>query len=255
MADTIAGIVGLISIALIVFIVVSIVSFKQMNKPKGMKFLKFAGIAFAMMVVLAIPYSFLEKPTDSTQSDKVDEKVSTSTDALNKKQDENKSEEIKHEQEINTTNETQVNVQTTVQKSNNTDKPKNETASSKTANMTEGELNAELYPAKPGAMLYDKTESKFKGMEYYFKGEVVGVKSLEGLFGDMEDALLLKNDQGYVLPVFPPYEIDVNIGDTVEASGPLSGDGYAASDLGVSNVVGMTGAMNATQISLDGELQ
>ncbi|MBG9692638.1 hypothetical protein ABD91_17780, partial [Lysinibacillus sphaericus] len=107
----------------------------------------------------------------------------------------------------------------------------------------------------PGAMLYDKTESKFKGMEYYFKGEVVGVKSLEGLFGDMEDALLLKNDQGYVLPVFPPYEIDVNIGDTVEASGPLSGDGYAASDLGVSNVVGMTGAMNATQISLDGELQ
>ena len=92
-------------------------------------------------------------------------------------------------------------------------------------------------------------------MEYYFKGEVVGVKSLEGLFGDMEDALLIKNDQGYVLPVFPPYEIDVNIGDTVEASGPLSGDGYAASDLGVSNVVGMTGAMNATQVNVNEETQ
>lgn len=71
----------------------------------------------------------------------------------------------------------------------------------------------------------------------------------------MENALLIKNDQGYVLPVFPPYEIVVNIGDTLEATGPLSGDGYAASDLGVSNVVGMTGAMNATQISVNGEIQ
>ncbi|MGF0471138.1 hypothetical protein ACQQ6W_16020 [Lysinibacillus fusiformis] len=120
---------------------------------------------------------------------------------------------------------------------------------------SKGELNAEQHPAKSGAILYDKTESKFKGMEYYFKGEVVGVKSLEGLFGDMEDAILIKNEQGYVLPVFPPYEIDVNIGDTVEASGPLSGDGYATSDLGVSNVVGMTGAMNATQVNVNGEIQ
>lgn len=132
---------------------------------------------------------------------------------------------------------------------------KTESKSNQTSTMSKGESNANKYPAKPGAMLYDKTESKFKGMEYYFKGEVVGVKSLEGLFGNMEDALLIKNDQGYVLPVFPPYEIDVNIGDTVEVSGPLSGDGYATSDLGVSNVVGMTGAMNATQISVDGELQ
>ncbi|WP_338651556.1 hypothetical protein [Lysinibacillus sp. Y5S-8] len=35
----------------------------------------------------------------------------------------------------------------------------------------------------------------------------------------------------------------------------LSGDGYAASDLGVSNVVGMTGAMNATQVNVNGETQ
>ncbi|WGT38096.1 hypothetical protein QH639_20070 [Lysinibacillus sp. 1 U-2021] len=130
-----------------------------------------------------------------------------------------------------------------------------ETKSNNSTTMSEGERNAEQYPAKAGSMLYDKTESKFKGMEYYFKGEVVGVKSLEGLFGNMEDTLLIKNDQGYVLPVFPPYEIDVNIGDTVEASGPLSGDGYAASDLGVSNVVGMTGAMNATQVSVNGQIQ
>lgn len=255
MADTIAGIVGLVFIALFVFIVVAIVSFKQKNKPKGMKFLKFGGIAFAIIAVLSIPYSFLEKPTDSAQSDKVDDKISTSVDVSEEKKDENKSAEIEHEQVINTTSETQVNVQTTVQKPANTDKPKNDTTSSKIANMTEGELNAEQYPAKAGAMLYDKTESKFKGMEYYFKGEVVAVKSLEGLFGNMENALLIKNDQGYVLPVFPPYEIDVNIGDTLEATGPLSGDGYAASDLGVSNVVGMTGAMNATQISVNGQIQ
>lgn len=113
---------------------------------------------------------------------------------------------------------------------------------------TEGEENAEKYPAEPGAMLYDKTESKFKGMNYYFKGELVGVKKLEGLFGNMEDALLIKNEQGYVMPVFTPHEIDASNGDILEFWGPLSGDGYAASDLGVNNVVGMTGAMNAIEI-------
>lgn len=132
---------------------------------------------------------------------------------------------------------------------------KPQTESSKPSTVTEGEANAESYPAKPGAMLYDKTESKFKGMEYYFKGEVVGVKKLEGLFGNMEDAFLVKNNNGYVLPIFPPYAIDASIGDTVEVWGPLSGDGYAASDLGVNNVVGMTGAMNATQINVNGEMK
>lgn len=114
--------------------------------------------------------------------------------------------------------------------------------------VTEGEKNAELYPAKPGAMLYDKTSSKFKGMNYYLKGELVGVKKLEGLFGNMEDALLIKNEHGYVMPVFTPHEIDASNGDILEFWGPLSGDGYAASDLGVNNVVGMTGAMNAIEI-------
>ncbi|MEA0563496.1 hypothetical protein [Lysinibacillus irui] len=248
MVDFIARIGALISMAMVVLFVVSIVKYKQNNKSEGIKFLKFAGIAFAIMVVLAIPYSFLEEPTDSAQSDKVDEKISTSVDTTDKKQDE----ENDYKQDTDTTNESQVNVQATEDKSNAVVKPKTE---SKSTTMSEGESNAEQYPAKPGAMLYDKTESKFKGMEYYFKGEVVAVKSLEGLFGNMENALLIKNDQGYVLPVFPPYEIDVNIGDTLEATGPLSGDGYAASDLGVSNVVGMTGAMNATQISVNGEIQ
>ncbi|MFJ7407551.1 MULTISPECIES: hypothetical protein [unclassified Lysinibacillus] len=116
--------------------------------------------------------------------------------------------------------------------------------------ITEGEANAEKYPAEPGAMLYDKTESKFKGMNYYFKGELIGVKKLEGLFGNMEDALLIKNEQGYVMPVFTPHEIDASNGDILEFWGPLSGDGYAASDLGVNNVVGMTGAMNATEVGI-----
>lgn len=248
MTDTLAGIVGVVFIVFVVFVVVSIVSYKQKNKPKGNKFLKFAGIAFGIMVVLAIPYSFLEESTDSAQSDKVDEKISTSVDTTDKKQDE----ENDYKQDTDTTNEFQVNVQATENKSNAVEKPKTE---SKSTTMSEGESNAEQYPAKPGAMLYDKTESKFKGMEYYFKGEVVAIKSLEGLFGNMENAILIKNDQGYVLPIFPPYEIDVNIGDTLEATGPLSGDGYAASDLGVNNVVGMTGAMNATQISVNGEIQ
>ncbi|MFY0518519.1 hypothetical protein ACOMCU_11930 [Lysinibacillus sp. UGB7] len=121
---------------------------------------------------------------------------------------------------------------------------------SKPAYILEGEANAELYPASPAAMLYDKNETKFKGMNYYFKGELVGVKKLEGLFGNMEDALLIKNDKGYVMPIFSPHEIDATVGQTLEAWGPLSGDGFAASDLGVNNVVGMTGAMNATQISV-----
>jgi hypothetical protein len=119
----------------------------------------------------------------------------------------------------------------------------------------ESVANAEENPAKPGAMLYDKTETKFKGMNYHFKGELVKIEKVEGLFDEMQDALLVKNEQGYVMPIFPPYEVTVNIGDEIEVWGPLSGDGYASADFGVDNVVGMTGAMNAHLININGEMQ
>jgi hypothetical protein len=122
--------------------------------------------------------------------------------------------------------------------------------------MTEESVaNAEENPAKPGAMLYDKTETKFKGMNYHFKGELVKKEKVQGLFDEMQDALLVKNEQGYIMPIFPPYEVTVDVGDEIEVWGPLSGDGYASSDLGVDNVVGMTGAMNAHLININGEMQ
>ncbi|EFI69501.1 hypothetical protein BFZC1_06978 [Lysinibacillus fusiformis ZC1] len=151
MVDFIARIGALISMAMVVLFVVSIVKYKQNNKSEGIKFLKFAGIAFAIMVVLAIPYSFLEEPTDSAQSDKVDEKINTSVDTTDKNQDE----ENDYKQDTDATNESQTNVQATENKSNAVEKPKTE---SKSTTMSEGESNAEQYPAKPGAMLYDKTE-------------------------------------------------------------------------------------------------
>ena len=117
---------------------------------------------------------------------------------------------------------------------------------------SEAELNAEEHPATPGKKLYDE---EFKGMQYYFKGELVKTELVEGLFGEIEEALLVKNDEGFILVIFPNYEIPVNAGDEVEAWGPLSGDGYASSDLGVDNVVGVTGAMNASIINVNGEMQ
>ncbi|MFS0576244.1 hypothetical protein AB1K83_11455 [Sporosarcina sp. 179-K 3D1 HS] len=120
---------------------------------------------------------------------------------------------------------------------------------------TQSEANAIEHPPKPGAMLYDKTESKFKGMNYHFKGTLVKIEKLEGLFGKVTDALLVKNEQGYVMPIFPPYEVTTSEGDEIEAWGPLSGDGYASSDLGVDNVVGVAGAMNASLMSVNGEMQ
>jgi len=239
---------GLSAIAILIFVLIALIHFGRKNKLKGKKQLMFAGASLVVMIVSFTGFLFTFKVPKEEKIDvletvaKSEEESSTNTsdDTVNK------------EQTVNTEN-SQKQPQAT--KDNQKEETKPKTEQSKPNTLTKGEKNAELNPAKPGAMLYDKTESKFKGMEYFFKGEVVGVKSLEGLFGDMEDALLIKNDQGYVLPVFPPYEIDVKIGDTVEVSGPLSGDGYAASDLGVGNVVGMTGAMNATQISVNGELQ
>ncbi|MGX4669762.1 hypothetical protein JNUCC74_11195 [Cerasibacillus sp. JNUCC 74] len=122
----------------------------------------------------------------------------------------------------------------------------------KNDNQLEGEANAEEHPATPGKKLYDE---EFIGMNYYFKGELVRIEKVEGLFGEMEDAFLVENEQGFVLVIFPPYEMSATVGDKVEAWGPLSGDGYTSSDLGVDNVVGVTGAMNAGRVNINGEIQ
>ncbi|MGN4123494.1 pilin [Lysinibacillus sphaericus] len=269
MVDFIAGVVGLIFIVMLVLFVVSTVKFKQKNKQEGKKLLKFAGISFAVIIVLSLISNAIEKPADSAKDDKVtvsvddkekaleDEKKAKEEEKKAKIEEERKANEakqqgedeskLKEEQAAKAEKEAKEKAEANVKQKEET---KLDKEPGKPAYIIEGEANAELYPAKPAAMLYDKTESKFKGMNYYFKGELVGVKKLERLFGNMEDALLIKNDKGYVMPVFSPYEIDATVGQTLEAWGPLSGDGYAASDLGVNNVVGMTGAMNATQISV-----
>lgn len=223
---------GMISI--LVGVILLVIGFIKKKKLKGGLVLGISIVAFVIGFIM-VPVS----KTESADETKDIVKTETETETVTKPKEETSNAES-----------TQKDEKIVTSVADNT-----ETVSDKSTTKSEGERNAEQYPAKTGSMLYDKIESKFKGMEYYFKGEVVAVKSLEGLFGDMENALLIKNDQGYVLPVFPPYEIDVNIGDTVEATGPLSGDGYAASDLGVSNVVGMTGAMNATQVSVNGQIQ
>lgn len=134
------------------------------------------------------------------------------------------------------------------QKNNTNNEPTQEVSNEKAA-----EKNVEKYPAKAGAMLYDKNESKFKGMEYYFKGTLVKTETLEGLFDEMQTAFLVKNEEGYIMPVFPIYEIEVNEGDEIEVWGNLSGDGYSSADLGVDNVVGVTGSINAFKINVNGE--
>ena len=70
-------------------------------------------------------------------------------------EEKNQDEENDYKQDTDATNESQTNVQATENKSNAVEKPKTE---SKSTTMSEGESNAEQYPAKPGAMLYDKTE-------------------------------------------------------------------------------------------------
>lgn len=119
----------------------------------------------------------------------------------------------------------------------------------------ESEANAEENPAVMAAILYDKNETQFKGMNYHFKGELVKVRKVEGLRNEAKDALLVKNDEGYVMPIFPPHEVEVSVGDEIEVWGPLSGDGYESIDLDVDNVVGITGAMNAHIINVNDETQ
>lgn len=115
---------------------------------------------------------------------------------------------------------------------------------------TEAKENAKKHPMSHGAMLYDKKEAKFKGMNYFVKGEVVKTMDMKHLISSESKAYLVKDSSGYILPVIPPYEEDVKVGDTIEAYGPLSGQGYSSTDLDVDNVVGITGLMNATEVKI-----
>ncbi|MCK9325830.1 MAG: hypothetical protein M0P69_10075 [Bacteroidales bacterium] len=115
------------------------------------------------------------------------------------------------------------------------------------------EENAEKFPASAGKVLFDNAQYKFKGMNYYFKGEVVGGITLETTVGDGK-AWLVRNEAGYVMPVYKD-RFEAETGDIVEVWGTLSGLKYASSDFGVDNVVGATGAIHAMQVSVNGEMQ
>ncbi|MFY0521435.1 hypothetical protein ACOMCU_27000 [Lysinibacillus sp. UGB7] len=179
MVDFIAGVVGLIFIVMLVLFVVSTVKFEQKNKQEGKKLLKFAGISFAVIIVLSLISNTIEKPADSAKDDKVTVSVDDKEKAL---EDEKKAKEEEKKAKI----EDERKAKEAKEKAEANVKQKEETKldkePGKPAYIIEGESNAELYPAKPAVMLYDKTETKFKGMNYYFKGELVGVKKLEGLF-------------------------------------------------------------------------
>lgn len=245
-----------------------LMSYFKKNRPLMLKMLKLFGVSFGVMVVSLIAFTVTIDPADAEQAkiniaereeakkaavleqEKADAKAVEEKNEAKKNADEEKAAaELKSKQDA----EAKVKAQA--------EKKDNEDAVNKTSEIAEAiyqpdsVANAEKHPAKPGAMLYDKTDSKFKGMNYHFKGELISVEKIEGLFGNMEDALLVKNEQGYVMPIFLPYEISAAVGDEIEVWGPLSGDGYASSDLGVDNVVGITGAMNATRIDVNGEMQ
>lgn len=97
MADFIAVIVGLIFLVMSVFVILTIVKFKQKNKPEGMKFLKFTGISFALMIVLSFVFTLFENPDDLTKADKDGEKVTASVDSKDK--EEKEAERTKKEEE------------------------------------------------------------------------------------------------------------------------------------------------------------
>ena len=116
----------------------------------------------------------------------------------------------------------------------------------------EAENNAKEYPASAGKILYDKKDNKFKGMNYFFEGEIIGDIKLNNVTSG--EAWLVKNSDGYVMPVEYDY-FKANQGDNVKIWGTLSGLQFSSSDLGVENVVGATGSMHAMSVEVNGETQ
>lgn len=114
----------------------------------------------------------------------------------------------------------------------------------------EGMRNADMYPAAPGSILFDKKARKFQGMNYYFDGEIIGEVKLKNVTDG--NAWLVKNSNGYVLPVEYSY-FEASKGDKVKIWGTLSGLQFSNTDLGVDNVVGATGSMHALSVERNGE--
>ncbi|HAA6369441.1 TPA_asm: hypothetical protein GHJ26_09245 [Listeria monocytogenes] len=111
----------------------------------------------------------------------------------------------------------------------------------------EAEQGSEKYPATAGEVLYNNDNINVTGQKYHFSGDIIQKLQVDG-----ESAWLVKNDVGYVMPVFAE-EFDADVGDNVEIWGTLTGDGYQASDFKVDNIVGMTGSMRIIQLNINGK--
>lgn len=115
------------------------------------------------------------------------------------------------------------------------------------------EENSAKHPAKAGAVLYNNDSHKeFKGMKYYFEGEIVGFSTIENNVGN-PSIWLVKNNEGYVMPIQHEY-FEAGEGDIVQVWGTLSGNGYAKIK-GIDNVVGQTGSIHAMIVTVNGEEQ
>ncbi|PDG49980.1 hypothetical protein AWL34_15940, partial [Listeria monocytogenes] len=111
----------------------------------------------------------------------------------------------------------------------------------------EAEQGSERYTATAGKILYNNDTTNITGQRYHFSGEIIQKLQVDG-----ESAWLVKNDVGYVMPVFSE-DFDAAVGDNVEIWGTLTGDGYQASDFKVDNIVGMTGSMRIVQLNINGK--
>lgn len=111
------------------------------------------------------------------------------------------------------------------------------------------EANTKKYPATTGSVLVTKGDYNFTGKPYYFKGSLLEVGTSE-IFNN-KTVWIIKNDNGYVMPIEMLDGETSNIGDTVEVWGTLSGDGYKLPN--VENVVGETGYIIMMQYSVNGE--
>jgi hypothetical protein len=139
----------------------------------------------------------------------------------------------------------------TLPSSSSEEKPSSSSESKLLDYQIEGIENANTNPAKPGVMLYDKSETYFKGMNYFFEGEIIGTTTLENVTSG--NAWLVKNTNGYVMPI-EYYNFSAVQGDSIKVWGTLSGLGYASSDLGVDNVVGVAGSMHALSVEINGKI-
>lgn len=111
------------------------------------------------------------------------------------------------------------------------------------------EQNAEEYPADAGRVLVSKGDNDFTGMPYYFNGELLEVGTTEAFEG--KTVWLIRNDNGYVMPVEMIEGETAEVGSQVDVWGTLSGDGYQLPN--VDNVVGETGYLIMMQYDLNGE--